>query len=201
MIGLFNLRANELQSSYSCLDSLKQTQYTKVSDRAFYTPKKNLIWIENNKLVFQQSERAIIFKLKLKKGLNVISLANKKGRELQTVCINREGRNSYIDSVGNDCLLMNKTSFNQNIIYASESFETTDPLSHKIYDSLNQLRISFKSNVNRNKCETYMSTFQSCYKNYTKLVGKNKIPRTQMRYLFVLKELRQTLVSQCQEAV
>lgn len=201
MLGIFNLRANELESSYTCLNKLSDTQYTDINEKAYYTPEKNLIWIEENKIILQKSERAIIFDLKLKQGLNVVSLANNKGRELQLVCISKQGDNTYIDSYGDNCLMMNKTKFSQSISYANESFESTDPISHKIYDGLNQLRISFKSNVNRNKCESYMNTFQSCYKNFTKLSGKNKIPRTERRYLFVLKEIRRTLLSQCQSAV
>lgn len=200
MLGVFHLRANEMDNTYSCLNSITEIQHTKINEKALYTSKDNFIWLEADQIVLQNNERAMLFPTKLKNGLNVISLANNKGRELEIVCINKSGKLNYIDSYGSDCLNQNKTDYFQTISYAKESFESTDPISNKIYLELNKLRVSFKKNVNRNKCEKYISTFKDCYQNFSKLQGKNKIPQTENRYLFVLKELRKTLISQCQVA-
>tara|TARA_B100001971_G_scaffold129103_1_gene119120 strand:+ start:176766 stop:177398 length:633 start_codon:yes stop_codon:yes gene_type:complete len=200
MIGLYQAQANELDQTLTCLDSITQIQHTQITEKTVFTPKKRLMWLEDNSLIMQNNERATVFDLNLKQGLNVISLANNKGKELEVVCINKMGTSQYIDSFGDACMMQNKTQFFQTISYANDSFESNDPISNKIFEGLNKLRISFKKNVNRNKCEQYMNTFQNCYKNFSLMQGSNKIPRTENRYLFVLKELRRTLLSQCQLA-
>ena len=204
MLGLFQLRAAEIskndQATLSCLDSITKVQHTSVDKKTVYTKNNNLLWLDDEKMIIQDSERAYSFKIKLKSGLNIVSLANNKGRELETVCINKLGNVSYIDSYGEACLSQSKTKYFQSISYAKNSYESKDPISNKIFSRLNQLRISFKKNINRNKCDDYINTFQSCYKNFSLMQGENRIPNTEIRYLFVLKELRKTLLSQCQVA-
>jgi hypothetical protein len=189
-----------LESSKSCLGSIQENIYTPIDEKFYLSSSNKVMWLRKDILVYQGEERATIFPLKLRRGLNLVSLANNKGRELETVCIQKEKKSQYIYSVGADCIGMTKGNFTQTISYADMNYESNDLISNKIFNHLNELRVSFKSNVNRKKCDEYIQTYQSCLSNFSQLAGKNSIPKTETRYEFVLREIRKTLVSQCRKA-
>jgi len=189
-----------LETSKNCLETINESFHLSITQDAKATSDNKLVWIEDDNLIYQSSERATIFKLKLSRGLNLISLANNKGRELEIVCIQKEGRLTYIDSIGSSCMSKTKKKYKQTISYAGENYESNDLISNKIFKHLNDLRISFKNNVNRKMCDSYIDTYKKCFFNYSNLTGKSTIPRTEARYRFVLKELGRTLKSQCQKA-
>lgn len=201
VIGL-HLQANELSlfdSSKACLENIDNNIYTRIDEQAKVSNKK-LFWIEKKNLILQEEERATIFKLKLAKGLNVVTLASKRGQEIATVCVQRQSNLIYIDSIGEKCFSKTKSNFYQSIIYPHTSYESNDLISNKIFSHLNTLRNNFKKQINRTLCEDYIQTYKSCLHNYSELNGKNTIPKTESRYQFVLSEIRKTLISQCQNA-
>ena len=205
LIGFISLRviASQgalLDSSKSCLGSIQNNIFTPVTEKFYLSSSDKVMWLRDGHLVYQSEERATIFPLKLKRGLNLVSLANNRGRELEVVCIQKEKKSQYIHSVGSDCISMTKSNFAQTISYSSENYESNDLISNKIFNHLNKLRVSFKSNVNRKMCDEYIQTYKQCLSNFSQLAGKNTIPRTEIRYEFVLREIRKTLASQCRKA-